>query len=64
MKVPGLPWVSSGPEGPVVMPLCIQCRRYHFNAWSKSQYPAYHAAQENISNAGTSVTKVSELHGG
>ena len=21
MKAPGLPWVSSGPEGPVVMPL-------------------------------------------
>ena len=30
----GLPWVSSGPGGPVIMPLCFQCRRYHFNAWS------------------------------
>ena len=32
MKAPGLPWVSSGPGGPVVIPLCFQCRRYHFNA--------------------------------
>ena len=30
----------------------------------KSQYPAYHVAQDNISNVGTSVTKVSELHSG
>ena len=32
MKAPELPWVSSGPGNPVVMPLCFQCRRYHFNA--------------------------------
>ena len=29
----------------------------------QNQYPAYHVAQENISNADTSVTKVGELHG-
>ena len=34
MKAPGLPWVSSGPGGPVVMPLFFQSRLYHFNTWS------------------------------
>ena len=27
-----IPWVSSGPGRPVVMPLGFPCRRYHFNA--------------------------------
>ena len=34
MKAPGHPWVSNGPEDPVVMSMGFSCRRYHFNAWS------------------------------
>lgn len=30
----GLPWVSSGPAIPVVMPLGFPYRRYQFNTWS------------------------------
>ena len=45
------------------MTLGFECRRYFFNPWSQSEYPAYHVVQEKISNAGTSENKGCELHG-
>ena len=63
MKAPGLPWVSSGPGSPVVMPLDSYARGTTSTPGHTVNILHTMKHRENISNADTSMTKVCELNG-